>query len=101
MVEGDDRDRGRERACGLVEVAERDGPYLVAVRPWVDRQYVVADRAERACKAAGARADLEHARGRLGQVRADEGPQVGGRHPARLIGLAQPAQNRTERLAAA
>ena len=101
MVEGDDRDRGRERACGLVEVGERDGTDVLAVRLRVDRQYVVAGRAERAGEAAGARADLEHARGRLGQVRADEGPQLGGRHPARLIRLAQPAQSRTERLAAA
>ena len=93
VVEGDDRDRRRERACGLVEVGEGDDADVLVVRPWVDRQDVVAERAERAGKAAGAGADLEHARGRLGQVRADEGSQVGGRHLPTVSG----ARRRSER----
>ena len=81
VVEGDDRDRRRERGCGLVEVDEGDRADILVIRPRVDCHDVVAARAERAGEAAGARSDLEHARGRLGQVRADEGPQIGGRHP--------------------
>ncbi len=81
VVEGDDRDRGRERGRGLVEIGEGDGADVVAVRLRVDRHHVIAVRPERAGEAAGAGADLEHARGRGGQVRADEGPQVDGRHP--------------------
>ena len=72
MVERDDRDRRRERACGLIEIGEGDGANVVAVGLRVDRKDVVADRAERPGEATRARADLEDARGRLGQVAADE-----------------------------
>src|SRR6476620_9927687 len=81
VVEGDDRDRGRERTGGLVQVGQRDFADVVARRLRVDRQHVVADLAKRAGKGARSGADFEHARGRLRQVRANEGSQVRGRHP--------------------
>ena len=45
VVERDDRDRCRERACGLVEVGEGHGADVLAVRLRIDRQHVVAGRA--------------------------------------------------------
>jgi enoyl-CoA hydratase/carnithine racemase len=102
VVERDDRDRGGEGARGLVEIDESDRPDVLGLRFWVDRDDVVAGGAERTRESPVAGAHLEHARGRLRQVRAGEGSEldrchVAGSLPGRrhreyvLVVTAQPA----------
>ena len=81
VVERQDRDGGVEASLALLEVEQRDGSHArVRGARGVDRDDLVAGAGQLGGELALPRADLEDARGRSGQRRADEREHVGGAH---------------------
>ena len=73
MVERGHCDRGVERCGWFVQLVQRDGTNFCPGGFRVDCEHLVAAVGKRSGERTVARADLEQAHRRCGQVRADEG----------------------------